>query len=546
MSSNYFSRLRSAIRQGVWRSVSGKESGIQDQLDVLIGQGKVLLSHSRLFHSLPSGTFTVLHVFVQPGTVAAAQANLHIANRRKNLSVVGAFSRAISIPSVSGPSFQVCGYQVDCLLSEPSQGLGINSEKAHMAVCGSRSALADCCISNLTSRPAQPGVAAYQSFSSYSRRSFDNCRNASMSLRNKEQPNNFLLYGYFMYNVAKRKGNANPFVGFGFEGLHISSSACSSAGTARDVSFDNSMREEQQSSSADLSELNIPIDRTLKLNSGSCYLPHPDKEETGGEDAHFICTGEQAIGVADGVGGWADLGVDSGKYARELMFNSVNAIQEEPRGSIDPARVLDKAYTSTKAKGSSTACIIALTEQGLNAINLGDSGFMVVRDGCTVFRSPVQQHDFNFTYQLESGNAGDLPSSGQVFTIPVAPGDVIIAGTDGLFDNLYNNDITAVVVHAVRAGLGPQVTAQKIAALARQRAQDKNRQTPFSTAAQEAGFRYYGGKLDDITVVVSYIASDHNVWTLSLSLTHTHKHTTHSRRFSLCLHSYNCPGWIYM
>lgn len=52
--------------------------------------------------------------------------------------------------------------------------------------------------------------------------------------------------------------------------------------------------------------------------------------------------------------------------------------------------------------------------QGLNAINLGDSGFIVIRDGCTVFRSPVQQHDFNFTYQLESGNSGDLPSSGQV------------------------------------------------------------------------------------------------------------------------------------
>ena len=63
----------------------------------------------------------------------------------------------------------------------------------------------------------------------------------------------------------------------------------------------------------------------------------------------------------------------------------------------------------------------------------------------------------------------------------------------------------------MRAGLGPQVTAQKIAALARQRAQDRDRQTPFSTAAQDAGFRYYGGKLDDITVVVSYIASSKEV-----------------------------------
>lgn len=108
---------------------------------------------------------------------------------------------------------------------------------------------------------------------------------------------------------------------------------------------------------------------------------------------------------------------------------------------------------------------------------------------------------------------------GQVFTFPVASGDVIIAGTDGLFDNLYNNEVTAVVVHATRAGLGPQVTAQKIAALARQRAQDKNRQTPFSTAAQDAGYRYYGGKLDDITVVVSYITkSSVWVWDNSLSL----------------------------
>ncbi|PIN12473.1 Serine/threonine protein phosphatase [Handroanthus impetiginosus] len=507
MLSSYFSRLRGAIQQGVWRSISGKETAFQDQVDVLIGQAKLLRGPSSLLHSLTSGTFTDLHVFVRPGTVATAQPNLHLANQRKNLSVVGAFSRAISLPSVSGPSFQVGRYHIDCLPLDSQ--VSSNTQKELMAVCGSRLAPSDCCISNSTFRSAQPGVAACHSFSSYHRSSIENCRKATMSLKNKEQPNNFLLYGYFIYNVAKRKGNGNPFLGFAFEGFHIFSPAYSTAGPAPFVSFDNSTKEEQHSSSADSSELNIPIGRTLKLNSASCYLPHPDKEETGGEDAHFICTDEQAIGVADGVGGWADLGVDAGQYARELMSNSVNAIQEEPRGSIDPARVLEKAYTSTKAKGSSTACIIALTDQGLHAINLGDSGFMVVRDGCTVFRSPAQQHDFNFTYQLESGNAGDLPSSGQVFAVPVAPGDVIIAGTDGLFDNLYNSDITAVVVHAMRAGLGPQVTAQKIAALARQRAQDKNRQTPFSTAAQEAGFRYYGGKLDDITVVVSYITSDH-------------------------------------
>ncbi|KAF3439053.1 hypothetical protein FNV43_RR17328 [Rhamnella rubrinervis] len=338
-------------------------------------------------------------------------------------------------------------------------------------------------------------------FNDRSRRS---CHKASVSFRRKGPLNRHLAFGGFVADVTRRNCSSNILVGPWLRNLHNSFSICHSASAAHDVSFDGNSCDELLTNSSILSQ------QTLKLLSGSCYLPHPDKEETGGEDAHFICVDKQVIGVADGVGGWADVGINAGLFSRELMSNSVMAIQEEPKDSIDPARVLEKAHSGTKAKGSSTACIIALREKGLHAINLGDSGFIVVRDGSTIFRSPVQQHGFNFTYQLESGNGGDLPSSGQVFTIPVASGDVVIAGTDGLFDNLYGNEVTAIVVHAQRAGMEPQVTAQKIAALARQRALDRNRQTPFSTAAQEAGFRYYGGKLDDITVVVSYIISSVN------------------------------------
>ncbi|KAL3583601.1 hypothetical protein D5086_014662 [Populus alba] len=345
----------------------------------------------------------------------------------------------------------------------------------------------------------------------FSDRSRSSCLKASVKMRNGELPKSRLVWGNLMLDAIRRNGKANNLVlGPLLKNLYSSSSVCVVGRAAQDVSFDGNSSEEQSVDSTVVSGLNIVDDRNLKLLSGSCYLPHPDKEETGGEDAHFICKDEQVIGIADGVGGWADVGVNAGEFSRELMSHSVNAIQEEPNGSIDPARVLEKAHANMKAKGSSTACIIALKSEGLHAINLGDSGFMVVRDGCTIFESPVQQHGFNFTYQLETGNGGDLPSSGQVFTIPVAPGDVIIAGTDGLFDNLYNNEVTAVVVHATRTGLGPEATAQKIAALARQRALDTNRQTPFSTAAQDAGYRYYGGKLDDVTVVVSYVTSSAN------------------------------------
>lgn len=52
--------------------------------------------------------------------------------------------------------------------------------------------------------------------------------------------------------------------------------------------------------------------------------------------------------------------------------------------------------------GSSTACIVALhkKERRLYTANLGDSGFLVIRDEQVVHRSQEQQHYFNTPFQL--------------------------------------------------------------------------------------------------------------------------------------------------
>ncbi|CAK9324241.1 unnamed protein product [Citrullus colocynthis] len=440
-------RLNTTIYSGVQKAIAaGHQSGQCYINNLLLGRGELLTKDCRLSHSLPYSTFLILNTLnFSPR---------FLSNRK---------SMAASSVNVSGDVY------LENLVTNRGNALELAT-------------------------PVRV----------FNHRSYRNFPKARMSLRRKQASNNCLL-SRSSIDVMRVKGNC--FLQVGLTNLHALSHACYAAGTANSPAFDSNSRDEQFTNSTTLSSKGLLGERTLKLLSGSCYLPHPAKEETGGEDAHFICVDEHVVGVADGVGGWADVGIDAGKFARELMSNSINAIQEQPGDSVDPAKVLEKAHSGTTAKGSSTACIISLSEKGLHAINLGDSGFIVIRDGSTIFRSPVQQHGFNFTYQLESGNGGDLPSSGEVFMIPVAPGDVIVAGTDGLFDNLYSNEISAVVVNAVRSGLEPEVTAQNIAALARQRALDRNRQTPFSAAAQEAGYRYYGGKLDDITVVVSYITS---------------------------------------
>lgn len=405
--------------------------------------------------------------------------------------------------STSGSSYQLGKYNIDRLLSNsPFQEVPMAA-----AASGSKALLSDCCLDGFTLKNGHVSNSAKQVCFSFNKKSLYSGSRASMSLKNRKPSNDNLHCGYFMFDAMRKSCDYNPLIG-GCRRLHTSSAAFVSVGASPDSSVHGSGCDQQLVTPTVSSDQKSLGDKTLKLVSGSCYLPHPDKVDTGGEDAHFICIDEQATGVADGVGGWAEVGINAGLYAQELMSNSVIAIVNEPKGSIDPARVLEKAHSSTKAQGSSTACIIALTnEQGIHAINLGDSGFIVVRDGSTVYRSPVQQHGFNFPYQLECGRNGDLPSSGQVLTVPVAPGDVIVAGTDGLFDNLFNSEITDIIVQAVRAGLEPQGAAEKIAALARQRALDEKRTSPFSKAAREAGFQYYGGKLDDVTVVVSYITN---------------------------------------
>ncbi len=45
-----------------------------------------------------------------------------------------------------------------------------------------------------------------------------------------------------------------------------------------------------------------------------CNIPHDDKRDTGGEDAYIL--NPTLIGVADGVGGWANQGIDSGLFSK--------------------------------------------------------------------------------------------------------------------------------------------------------------------------------------------------------------------------------------
>ncbi|XP_073060127.1 probable protein phosphatase 2C 55 [Primulina eburnea] len=239
----------------------------------------------------------------------------------------------------------------------------------------------------------------------------------------------------------------------------------------------------------------------IAMIAGSFYVPKNKPNKPLGEDWHFIDQEAQVIGVADGVGGFASRGIDSGQYARELMGNAAEIVKQ--RRFVNPNQLLQEAFSQSRLPGACTACIMAIEGNLLKATNLGDSGYAVIRGGAVVYKSPAQQTKFNLPYQMERKKGGlELAED---LEVAVEAGDVIVAGTDGLFDNLFPEEIAAMVEISLEQNNQPEVLAQILATAALQKSLDRSCRSPFGVAAQAAGLIHSGGKYDDITVVVAYL-----------------------------------------
>jgi len=259
-----------------------------------------------------------------------------------------------------------------------------------------------------------------------------------------------------------------------------------------------------------------PRTEKLRLNSQVYVIPHPQKQKKGGEDAFFVSKNGLAIGVSDGVGGWSDRGIDPSLYSKTLMRETKLAYEE--LNLIDPLDSLKSAAKkANKILGSATACILSIDETGqhtiLKSANLGDSGYMLIRNGCVLYRTKEQQFNFNFPYQLGATSRAQ-PSDADLANLELREGDKIVLGTDGLFDNLFDSEILEIV-NSSTYNLGKknmiesidirESIAEQLAKKAYEKSKNPCTSTPFSQHAKVHGIKVPGGKLDDITVVFATV-----------------------------------------
>lgn len=257
--------------------------------------------------------------------------------------------------------------------------------------------------------------------------------------------------------------------------------------------------------------------RAAKLESvlsiGTHVIPHPRKVETGGEDAFFVGDdGGGVFAIADGVSGWAEKNVNPALFSRELMANSSTFLKDE-EVSHDPQILLMKAHAATSSTGSATAIIAMLEKTGtLKIASVGDCGLKVIRKGQVMFSTCPQEHYFDCPYQLSSEAIGQTYKDALVCTVHLMEGDIIVSGSDGFFDNIFDQEILAVISESP----GIDESAKALAELARKHSVDVRFDSPYSMEARSRGFdvpwwkkllgaKLTGGKMDDITVIVAQV-----------------------------------------
>ncbi|KZZ90543.1 5-azacytidine resistance protein azr1 [Moelleriella libera RCEF 2490] len=191
-----------------------------------------------------------------------------------------------------------------------------------------------------------------------------------------------------------------------------------------------------------------------------------------GHDAFFVSrvndSGSVAFGVADGVGGWTDSGVDPADFSHGLCdFMAASAYEHDAsasRQTLTARRLMQTGYDalcrdgSVKA-GGSTACVgIAAPDGSVEVANLGDSGFLQLRLNAINAYSEAQTHAFNTPFQLSlippsaaarmaafgGAQLSDLPRDAGVTQHTARHGDVLLFATDGVLDNLFNHDILRI------------------------------------------------------------------------------------------------------
>jgi len=174
-------------------------------------------------------------------------------------------------------------------------------------------------------------------------------------------------------------------------------------------------------------------------------------------------------------------------------------------GITNPTQIMQHAWKfAVKMEGTSTALVVYVNGTNLEASNLGDSQFILVRKDSTLMQSEEMQVEFNMPHQIGTGSDMVPDSHAKTYSIPLEEGDIVVVGSDGLFDNMSAFQITSLIKKEKSSAEIASAIAQKAFEIST----NTRVSTPFEKEAQKQNQTWRGGKQDDITVIVGKVVCE--------------------------------------
>eukprot|EP00397_Hematodinium_sp_SG-2012_P025717 GEMP01026888.1.p1 GENE.GEMP01026888.1~~GEMP01026888.1.p1 ORF type:complete len:412 (+),score=102.06 GEMP01026888.1:29-1237(+) len=272
---------------------------------------------------------------------------------------------------------------------------------------------------------------------------------------------------------------------------------------------------------------------------------HPAKQRFGYKDADSVLVSPMMVGVCDGVSQLEEFGMDPSELPRELMRTcedfAMNQLVPDEKGSDvyrGPVSLLCDAYEATDVLGSTTVLICALDNMSkihgkvhpmIAVLSIGDCELLLLRRNQhraleAIFHTEMQRIDGHAQTPLQVARVDEridpdfddeialevIREGSAVHCLSTYEGDIVVLGSDGVFDNLFIHEIVSILDATMPPDQGDKpfeptsktilrTVCEKIIIAAHGKSgnngRDRTRLTPIGP----------GGKVDDTSVVVAEV-----------------------------------------
>jgi serine/threonine protein phosphatase PrpC len=288
--------------------------------------------------------------------------------------------------------------------------------------------------------------------------------------------------------------------------------------------------------------------KPLCFNAKAFQKTHPKKaaiaKRLGRKDADATLVSPMLVAIADGVSQIEDFGIDASELPNELL-NSVEEAAiaqllpgQETEDYLGPISMMREAYQSTTCQGSTTVLTATMDNSTrihgklhpmIAICSIGDCEILVLRrtpEGrlTPAFHTEMQRVDGNAQCPLQLARVDEtidpnfdpvtmievIERGSAVHCVSAYEGDIVVLGTDGVFDNLFIDEVVGICDQILFSPNGP---GQKFRPLDRSvLGQCAKRIVTACHEKTQPGMDGYvncpigkGGKVDDTSCVVGEV-----------------------------------------